>query len=144
MNSPSLSVFLFALLQLLGLAASARLDTLGNRSVDMVVRDPGLVVLAAFRSGQGDARGLGSRERGIGGGGDVDLLGLLAGTGGATLRGGEEGFDPGLVDKVESASEGASEDEVEEDAARFVSRIFPQELQRSKSNISTKDRKTYI
>lgn len=70
----------------------------------MVVGDPALVV--------GLAGGLGARE-GIGG---VD--GLLDGLlGGASLLGlGEQRLDPGLVDEVEGASEGGSEDKVQEDA----------------------------
>lgn len=69
----------------------------------MVVGDPALVVRLAG--------GLGAGE-GIGG---VD--GLLDGLlGGARLLGlGEQGLDPGLVDEEEGASEGGSEDEVEED-----------------------------
>lgn len=70
----------------------------------MVVGNPALVVRLAG--------GLGAGE-GIGG---VD--GLLDGLlGGARLLGlGEQSLDPGLVDEEEGASEGGSEDKVEEDA----------------------------
>ena len=78
----------------------------------MVIGDPVLVVGAGGR-----ASGLGAGEGGVGGG-DLDLLGGgLLGAGGA-LGGGQESLDPGLVDEVEGACEGAGEEEVEEDAGR--------------------------
>lgn len=71
----------------------------------MVVGDPALVVRLSG--------GLGARE-GIGGVDDGLLDGLL---GGAGLLGlGEQRLDPGLVDEEEGASEGGSEDKVQEDA----------------------------
>jgi hypothetical protein len=86
------------------LLAGAGLYALGDRAVDVVVRDPALVI--------GLAGGLGARE-GIGG---VD--GLLDGLLGSTrfLGLGEESLDPGLVDEVEGASESGSENKVQEDA----------------------------
>lgn len=76
----------------------------------MVLGDPALVVLAS------DASGISGNGLGLEG-----LAGLL---GGRLLGGlGEEGLDPGLVDEVDGASEGASEDEVEEDAVACVSTV---------------------
>lgn len=104
----SIGKYVSYLLDKLLLAAGARLYALGDRAVDVVVRDPALVVRLAG--------GLGAGE-GIGG---VD--GLLGGLlGGARLLGlGEQGLDPGLVDKEEGASEGGSEDQVEEDAVNLL------------------------
>lgn len=75
----------------------------------MVVRDPALVVvLGSTGSGSDGLRG----RLGLN---DVDvLLGLLCGAG--TLGLGEQGLNPGLVDKVESSSKGSRQEEVEEDA----------------------------
>lgn len=95
------------LLELLGLGG-AGLDALGGGAVDVALGDPALVVVLAAASGK--ASGLGSG----GGLGLDDLLGLLGGAG--TLGLGEEGFDPGLVDKVESTDKSSREEEVEEDA----------------------------
>lgn len=75
----------------------------------MVVGDPALVVRLAGAGGR--ANRLGAGESGVG---VDDLLALLGRLGALGLR--EEGLDPGLVDKVEGASEDAREDEVEEDA----------------------------
>lgn len=78
----------------------------------MVVGDPSLIVVLA--SGSGHTSRLGARERV----GDIDggLLALLGGLRSLSL--GEESLDPGLVDEVESAGEGSSQEEVEEDAER--------------------------
>lgn len=95
----------------LGLAARAALDALGHRAVDVMVRDPALVVVLV-RTG-GGAGGLIAGE-----GLDLDLLDLLRCLGALGLR--EECLDPGLVDKVERAAEDAGKDEVQEDAVRFV------------------------
>lgn len=89
---------------------SAALGTLSIGSVDVVLGDPALVVLAS------DACGISGNGLGLEG-----LAGLF---GGRLLGGlGEEGLDPGLVDEVDGASEGASEDEVEEDAVACVSTV---------------------
>lgn len=102
------SLFFLCLLQSLLLAAGARLYALGNRAVDVVVRDPALVV--------GLAGGLGAGE-GISG---VDGLldGLLGGA--RSLGLGEQGLDPGLVDEEEGATENGSEDKVQEDAREAI------------------------
>lgn len=68
----------------------------------MALGDPALVVVLPGGGGDRFGGGLG--------------LGLL-GAGGA-LGLGEEGLDPGLVDKVEGAGEGGGEEEVEEDAGK--------------------------
>lgn len=89
---------------------SAGLGALASGAADVVVGDPALVV-----AGGGGGR--------IGGGrGDfgLDLLDFLGGARSA-LGLGEEGLDPGLVDKVEGTSESGRQDEVEEDAANTVS-----------------------
>lgn len=102
--------YLFALL---GLGAGARLDALGNRAVDVVVRDPfGVKVGTA-----GSAGGLVAGE-GLGGLDLDDLLGLL---GPGALGLGEQGLDPGLVDKVEGTGKGGAQDEVQEDAVEGMS-----------------------
>lgn len=92
----------------LALAAGAALDALGYGTVDVVGRDP-----AGIEPGlgaRGNARGLGRR-------GGLDNLGALALLGGLGPLGlGEQGLDPGLVDKVDSAAKDAGQDEVEEDA----------------------------
>lgn len=79
-----------------------------------MVRDPALVVgLAAGGGGSG----LGAGEGGVGVGGLLGLFGAAGrGLGALGLR--EEGFDPGLVDKVEGSAERGGQDEVEEDAGR--------------------------
>lgn len=98
----------------LGLGAGARLDTSGNRAVDVVLGDPALiVVLARSDSNRGGFRA-GERLRNI-----DDLLGLLVGA--RALGLGEEGLDPGLVDEVEGTGESSREEEVEEDAVDIVS-----------------------
>lgn len=92
-----------------------RLGALGGGTVDVVLRNPALVV--ALGGASGDPSRLGARE----GFGNLDgLLGLLGGSGSATGLG-EEGLDPGLVNKVKSAAENASQEEVEEDAAVYLS-----------------------
>jgi hypothetical protein len=88
----------------------AGLDASSDGAVDVALGDPALVVVLS-RSG-GDTRLVGAGD-GLG----LDLLGLLGGAGSA-LGLGEEGLDPGLVDKVQGTSEGTSEEEVEEDAER--------------------------
>lgn len=93
----------------LGLGAGARLDTSGNRAVDMVLRDPALIVVLARSDSDRGGLGAGERLRNI-----DDLLDLLVGAGALSLR--EEGLDPGLVDKVESTDKSSREEEVEEDA----------------------------
>lgn len=97
-------------LELLVLAAGARLDAFGHRPVDVVIGDPALVVILAHTSG--DTNRLGGRYRFN----DIDgLLGLLIDRRTSALSLGEEGLYPGLVDEVESTSECDSEEEVEED-----------------------------
>lgn len=92
------------------------LDTLRGRAVDVVVGDPALVV--GLASG-GDANGLGAGEGGVG---VNDLLGSLgAGSGRLGALGlGEERFDPGLVNEVESSGECGGQDNVEEDAGGML------------------------
>ena len=87
----------------------------------MVIGDPALVVRLAI-----DASGSGGVDN-FGGG--LDLLGL--GLGAAALGLGEEGLNPGLVDDVAGAGEDAREDEVQEDAAIYVSIFELHKLQRS-------------
>jgi hypothetical protein len=104
----------------LGLGAGARLDAAGDRAVDVVVRDPALVVVLSRGDGNGGRLGTGERLSNIDG-----LLGLLVGTGALSLR--EESLDPGLVDEVESTGESSREEEVEEDTTdvslRLVGRL---------------------
>lgn len=76
----------------------------------MVIRDPCFIVLAS-----GSSSGLGTGEGGVGVGNG--LLGLLGGTRRALCLG-EEGFNPGLVNKVQGASESGGEDKVQENAVR--------------------------
>lgn len=87
---------------------SAALSALATRTGNVVVRDPALI---DFASGDGDV--LGRVGEGIGVAG---LSGLLGGALGSSL--GEQSFDPGLVDKVESCCKGASQDEVQEDTIK--------------------------
>lgn len=95
------------LLGVLLLLRSARLDALGVGALDVVLGDPALVVFGASGGGR-----LGARGSSVGFDG---LLGLLGGARSAFGLG-EQGLDPGLVDKVEGAAKGSSQDEVEEDA----------------------------
>lgn len=90
----------------------ARLGALASGAGNVVVGNPLLVVLAAGNSGGG----LGAGEGGV----DFNPLGLL-GRARGLLGGGEEGLDPGLVDKVESTGECGGEDEVQENARKQVS-----------------------
>lgn len=92
--------FIPGLLLFLG---SAALSTFSIGSVNMVLGDPALVVLAR------DGGGIGGDRFGLKG-----LSGLLGGGLLGRLR--EKRLDPGLVDKVDCSSKGAREDEVEEDA----------------------------
>lgn len=93
---------------LLDLLALGGLAALGRGAVDVVVRDPALVVgLAGGRDGDG----LGAGESTV----VFDLLGLLGSLGGA-LSGRQQSLDPGLVDKVQGTNESGGEEEVEEDA----------------------------
>lgn len=102
---PSSVQRLFSLLKTL-LLAGARLYALGDRAVDVVVRDPALVVRLAGGLGAG---------KGIGG---VDgLLDRLLGRA-RSLSLGEQSLDPGLVDEEEGAAEDSSEDKVQEDAGQ--------------------------
>lgn len=81
---------------------STALGTLSIGSVNVMLGDPALIVLASDGGGIGNGLGL------------EGLAGLL----GSRLLGGlgEEGLNPGLVDEVDGSGESASEDEVEEDA----------------------------
>jgi hypothetical protein len=96
-----------AAILLLGLAARAALDPLGDRAVDVVAGDPGLIVVLVGACGR--ASRLVARK----GLRNLDLLGLLGRLDDAGLR--EQGLDPCLVDKVESSAKQAGEEEVEED-----------------------------
>ena len=89
------------------LLAGARLDSLGGGAVDVVVRDPVLVVAASGNS----TSGLRAGQSGVRVG---DLLDLLRGLGTLSLR--EESLNPGLVDKEEETREGGGQEQVEEDA----------------------------
>jgi len=80
--------------------------------------DPARVVLGAARDGGAISTDDGNLL------GRVDLLGAtgrllraLTALAAATLLG-EEGGDPGVVDEVDGATEGAQQDEVEEDAGQ--------------------------
>lgn len=110
--------YLTSLIDSLGLGAGARLDATGDGAVDVVVRNPALVVVLSRGNGDGGRLGAGERLSNIDG-----LLGLLVGTGALGL--GEESLDPGLVDEVEGTGESSREEEVEEDTANVVSlRLF--------------------
>lgn len=74
--------------------------------------NPAFVVGLASR----DAGGLRAGDVSVGSG--LDLLGLA----GRAASLGEQGLDPGLVDEVESSSEGTSEEEVQEDAKERTQR----------------------
>jgi len=82
---------------LLSLGAGTALDPLGHGAVDVVVGDPGFIVVLLGACG-GTGR-LGARQ-----GLNLDLLGLLHRLGGAG-RLGEQSLDPGLVDEVEGGTE---------------------------------------
>ena len=85
----------------------------------MVGRDPGLVVGG---STAGDSRTIGTDNADLLG--RIDLLGTAGRALGAlaalaaTLLLGEEGGDPGVVNKVDGTSKDTAEDEVEEDAGK--------------------------
>lgn len=108
MRNMSKRRYLTSLIDSLGLGAGARLDATGDRAVDVVVRDPALVVVLSRSDGNGGRLGAGERLSNIDG-----LLGLLVGTGSLSL--GEESLDPCLVDEVEGTGESSREEEVEED-----------------------------
>ena len=97
----------------------ARCNTLGLRARQVVGRDPRLIV---GRGTAGDSRAISTDNADLVG--RVDLLGTARRALGtlaalaATLLLGEESGDPGVVDEVDSASESAEENEVEEDAGR--------------------------
>jgi hypothetical protein len=100
----------------LDLGAAACLDTPRDGAVDVVVRDPALVVV--FVGARGWARRLGAGS-GLRNGSLLLLLGRLG------ARGfGEEGLDPGLVDKVDGGAEQAREEEVEEDTATLLADMY--------------------
>lgn len=79
----------------------------------MVFGNPALVVAFAGASGGGR---FGAGERGVDFG---RLLGLLGGARSA-LGLGKKSLDPSLVDKVERAAKGSSQDEVKEDAVQRI------------------------
>jgi hypothetical protein len=72
--------------------------------------DPGLVVTLVSASSNSGRLGAGQWLSGFDG-----LFALLSGTGSA-LGLGEEGLDPGLVDKVEGATEDTGQEDIQEDA----------------------------
>jgi hypothetical protein len=80
-------------------------------------RDPALIV--SLRAGS-DSRAISTNDSDLIG--RVDLLGTLGrplralSTLAATLLLGEEGGDPGVVDKVRNSTEHAQDDEIQEDA----------------------------
>jgi hypothetical protein len=99
----------------------AALNTLSSWAVDVVLWDPALIIRLLSQSTSSDSWSisanngnlvvhvdslLGASRRSLG------ALTTLTTT--ASLR--EEGFDPGLVDKVESSGEGGAQEEVQEDA----------------------------
>lgn len=98
------------LLGLLGLAAGAALDALGDRALDVVLGDPALVKVLIGTSG--GASGLGTGN----GLDNIDLLALLADGLGSLAGLGEESLDPGLVDEVDDGAKDTGQEEVEEDA----------------------------
>lgn len=100
----------------LELAAGSTLDTLSDRAVDVVLRDPALIVALASRGGNSSV-GLSHRDC------DADLANLLGGLGLLSL--GEQSLDPSLVDKVEGSGESSGQEEVEEDASKIVSGCRP-------------------
>lgn len=91
----------------------SRLDTLGDRAIDVMIVNPALIVSLASRQ----ASGLGARK-------NVGVLnGLLHGfPGGPGALGlGEESFNPSLVNEVEGTAEASRENEVEEDTVVMIS-----------------------
>lgn len=96
----------------------SRLDALADRSVDVVVRNPALVV--GLASCGRSSHGLGAGERTV----NLTLSGLLGGLG-STLSGREEGLNPSLVNKVQSTSERDGQEEVEEDTINRIVLVFP-------------------
>ena len=88
----------------------AALDALRDGALDVVVRDPALVIVLV---GTGSGAGRLVTGQGL----DIDLLALLGSRlGAARLR--EERLDPSLVDQVESTTEDSSQEDVEEDARK--------------------------
>jgi len=88
---------------------------LGFRALKVRGRDPALVVCLGAR---GDSRAVGTNDSNLVGridslGSARRLLGTLT-TLAAPLLLGEEGADPGVVDKVDSSAESAKDDKVEE------------------------------
>lgn len=104
------------------LCAGAGLDTLGGRTVEVVLGNPALVDGGdTGRSTDGGRDSLVAGEGGVG----VDIGGkrFARGLGARSLGAlslGEESLDPGLVDEVEDATEGSGEEEVEEDAGTYI------------------------
>ena len=89
---------------MLGLAAGTALDALGDGAVDVVVRDPALVVVLI------GARGRAGRLRSREGLGNFNLLRLLARPGDTCL--GEQRLDPCRVDEVGGSAEDTGQEEV--------------------------------
>lgn len=109
---PHKTSFLLGVL-VLGLAAGATLDASGGRAVQVVGRDPALVVALVVGTGAG---ALATGERLLLGGDGADLLGdsRLG-----TLGLGEESLDVGLVHEVAGTSESAQQEDVQEDAVKY-------------------------
>jgi hypothetical protein len=95
----------------------------------VVLRDPALIIRLLGLSTSSNSRSIRTNDR------DLVLrshsllgatgrtLGALA-TLSAALGLWEQGFDPGLVDEVESSGEGGEEEEVQEDAANELALQF--------------------
>lgn len=113
---------MFPLQSLLALRPAAA-HALGRRAIEVAGGDPALVKATSVGAA-GDSRAVGANNRDLLGG--VDLLALTGGARGALAALaaaallGEESGDPGVVDEVADAAEGGEEEEVEEDAVRFV------------------------
>ena len=107
------------------LRRGAALDALGSRAVQVVLRDPALIICLLGLSTSSNSWSICANDR------DLVLRShsLLRATGrtlgtlttlSAALGLWEEGLDPGLVDEVEGSGEGCEEEEVQEDAANAL------------------------
>ena len=107
------------------LRGGAALDALGSWAVQVVLRNPALIICLLGLSTSSDSRSICANDRNL-----VFRSHSLLGATGRTLSAlatlsaalglWEEGLDPSLVDEVESSSEGCEEEEVQEDAANAL------------------------